>query len=352
LNSTGPDIISRTICDRYSALLNINNFQLLTVIVNQTIVGLVTNATTAPYFTGQIPAGSTDYRANAAALAELTKDLIEFFGGALGCNDATIPRYVDPGLGPIHQPLRIPQNVFDAFNQILVGVCATNGVNSTDLATILMVLNSLQGVIVFNPNMVPSMTPAMMSGSVCDRYSAILRANDHDVVYAIVNRTVYKVVANPVTVPFFNGQRPANAVNFLIDPVAVANLIEQLVQFFGQALGCTDGTIAPFSGRNMLNVHRNMGLTLNEFNTFNNLVLLSMKEYGVTQTDLALVMTVLQGLENDIVPKYKFIQDDYVPNGLTGGAIVAIVISAIIIAILIAAFCVGLTLGEKKLHCF
>jgi len=246
----------------------------------------------------------------------------------------------------------IPQNVFDAFNQILVGVCATNGVNQTDQATILSVLNSLQTTIVYSPTYQPQMTPAMMSGSFCDRYSAILQANDHDVVYAIINRTVYKVVANPITLPFFNGQRPANAVNFLIDPNALANLIEQLVEFFGQALGCTDGTINKYGGRSMLNVHRNMGLSVNEFNTFNNLVLLSMKEFGVTQTDLGLVMTVLQGLQSDIVPKYKYIQDDYVPNGLTGGAIVAIVISAIIIAILIAAFFVGLTLGEKKLHCF
>jgi len=266
---------------------------------------------------------------------------------ALGCNDATIPPYGGAALDVVHQPLQIPLNVFNAFNALLIQVVAKFGVNSTDQAAILAVLNQQAGLVVYNPMMSMSPPPGMMSMSICDRYSYLLKVNDHDLIYAVVNRTVFKVVSDANLVIFFNGQRPSSAINFLADPNALALLMELLTRFFGQALGCTDGTILPYTGRSMLNIHRNMGLTVGIFNQFNAYVVLSMQEYGVSPQDRSATYMALQGMQADFVPNYKFIQDDYVPYGLPSGAVVAIVLCAIVIAILVAIFLIILTLAEE-----
>jgi hypothetical protein len=43
------------------------------------------------------------------------------------------------------------------------------------------------------------------------------------------------------------GVQPAASTDFLTDSVALAALQQGLVEFFGAALGCSDGSIPPYS---------------------------------------------------------------------------------------------------------
>jgi len=118
-----------SICDKYSNALKQSNLQLMTNIVTATIQGLLKDPLELPFFNGKQPPGSTDFTTNTKAAARLTKQLINFFGGALGCSDGSVPPYVEgapkrfggevQSLATIHQPMNITQAVFDRFNQNL-----------------------------------------------------------------------------------------------------------------------------------------------------------------------------------------------------------------------------------------
>jgi hypothetical protein len=53
-------------------------------------------------------------------------------------------------------------------------------------------------------------------------------------------------LADPLTLPFFNGQKPAGSTDFTKSTSAAASLSGKLIRFFAGALGCTDGTVAPY----------------------------------------------------------------------------------------------------------
>jgi hypothetical protein len=139
-----------TICDKYSTLLGINNFLLVSTVVNGTEVGLLGNATTLPFFNGATPTGSTDFTKGGPALSKLTNGLITFFGqyAVLGCTDGTIGKYTGLALDVIHQPMIISGLVFDSFNQILLKVTASAGVTAPDNAAILSVLETTRVAVV------------------------------------------------------------------------------------------------------------------------------------------------------------------------------------------------------------
>jgi hypothetical protein len=52
------------------------------------------------------------------------------------------------------------------------------------------------------------------------------------------------------------GARPAGSTNYAAGGVKLTTLINLLVEFFGGALGCSDTTVAAYTGANMSTVHR------------------------------------------------------------------------------------------------
>jgi len=132
----------------------------------------------------------------------------------------------------------------------------------------------------------------------CDKYASALSVNDSYLVGQVVSKTVAAALASGDTElkQFFDGKTPAGSTDFTTNTGAFNTLFAHLVEFFGSALGCSDGTIGTYQGNTDLKaVHAQMPITLAFFNAFNNAVISSCQSLGVTdQTDLNGVLTVLQ----------------------------------------------------------
>jgi len=140
--------------------------------------------------------------------------------------------------------------------------------------------------------------------SVCDKYSSVLNLTNGQLVKTVVDNTVTKIVApNTVTKKYFDGTKPTGSTNFLDEKNADAlkALVQSLVQFFGGALGCSDGTIKPYTGPAMDKIHQPMMISANEFVAFNDAVVAVLAGAGVTDIDQVAVRIVLNGLKEQIV---------------------------------------------------
>jgi len=109
--------------------------------------------------------------------------------------------------------------------------------------------------------------------------------------------------AGTVTKKYFDGTKPPGSTNFLDEAngAALRSLVKSLVEFFGVALGCTDGTIAKYTGPSMSKVHQPMTINTKEFSFFNTEVVAVMAVAGVTPADQGTVRSLLNGLNTDIV---------------------------------------------------
>ena len=141
--------------------------------------------------------------------------------------------------------------------------------------------------------------------SICDKYSQALNLNNSALVTTVVNGVVQKLVGPgaALTKKYFDGTKPAGSTNFL-DPrnaAALADLVGSLVRFFGQALGCSDGTIKPYTGPAMDKVHQPMGINLFESIAFNDAVVAVLAAAGVSEIDQVAVRIVLNSLKTSIV---------------------------------------------------
>jgi len=140
--------------------------------------------------------------------------------------------------------------------------------------------------------------------SICDKYSQALNLTNQQLVKTVVDGVVQKIVQpGTVTKKYFDGTKPAGSTNFL-DPAnkdALNALVASLVQFFGAGLGCSDGTITPYTGPSMDKVHQPMGIQSGEFNSFNEAVISVLAGAGVSDIDQVAVRIVLNGFKNDVV---------------------------------------------------
>jgi len=304
--------VNNSICDKYTVALKLpSTNELVTKVVSTAFEILKTNSTTAPYFNGQIPKGSTDFNLGGPATTKLATNLITFFGKALGCNDQSIPPYAGQPLPQVHQDLNITVPVFNAFNEIVVKVLLDFGVTSADGNAVLSLLNSLQGQIVpgsvvtppprsDNPVNVPVSVP--VGQSICDKYAMQLKLTGNALITFIVNKSVMLIVTNATTKDYFNGVIPERSTNFLSNAMAFRELFSKLVSFFGNALGCTDGTITPASLPSLLGTHASLKITLAAFNTFNNIIAEVAAGAGVSVADVDAIKKVLASRVSEVVP--------------------------------------------------
>jgi len=282
---------SQTICQKYSQALGVSNKQLVSSVVNGVVPKIVAAGTpTKQFFDGTRPAGSLNFLdpANSAALTALKDSLVAFFGSGLGCSDGSIPAYTGGPMDKVHQPLGISDVAFEFFNLQVIEVMRTAGVKETDLSAVLAVL--------------VSMRTAIVKSSICDKYSSALKLSNKELVTAVVTGTFKEITQpNTPTLKFFNGQQPPGSTNFLTNTGALNGLVNGLVSFFGMALGCSDGSIGPYRGGTLRQVHTGMGVTQGVFEFFNFAVIKVLKSSGVQQIDLTAVLSVLNSTKADIV---------------------------------------------------
>jgi len=305
---------------------------LVNYVVNKTLAGLFVDNITANYFNGNLPEGSIDFRSG-DALASLTRGLIEFFGAALGCTDGTIHFYAGETLPEIHQSLGITYAAFIEFINILLGVTAGAGVSQADNNAIRALLYSTRQQIVYSPP------------SLCNNYSYAYNLTNSQLVTAVVNATLFSLVNNVVTAPYFNGQQPPGSPNFVQDPIAQASLLQGLVDFFGQptVLGCTDGTIPPYTGHSLVEIHRSLGIGDVAFNSFVSQLLNVLVSFKVSNADVQLVGEALNSLRPAIAdfpdrdPQFK------VPSYFAAGYQAAVIVCSFFGALLLVLAAIGIT---------
>jgi len=270
----------------------------------------------------------------------------------LGCTDGTVGLYTGGPLGLIHYNMNVTVAVFNQFVSLLVGVLQSNTVNTTELAGVTALLNSLQPQIVFPPN--------VAAESLCDKYSFVLNLNNHDLLSAIVTGTIDGLVTNSSTAVYFNGVQPPASTDFTSDGVALATLSNALISFFGGVLGCDDGSVTPYTGpatskRSLETVHQDMGISNQVFDDFNAIMVGVCASFGVSAADQAAILAYLESTRSQVVVPQAYLgypNGYFVTKGLDPGQIVAVVLCSVGAAILLGSIILVLTIFEKKIPKF
>jgi len=288
-----------SLCDYYAAALNITQLQLVTTVVQNTVVrvAVTPNDFTQQYFNGSFPPGSFDYLANTTAVSALEGRLVAFFGqqGVLSCSDPTFPAYVGPNMTYVHRNMAIEETHFDYFNDQLIAVVAQAGVTPADQASIRSILDSTRSQIVTRQQ------------TICVKYASILNMTQYDLVSYIVGATFAAVTAvGTPTKKYFDGTLPVASdagFNYIGNATATGALAASLVAFFGQqgVLSCDDPTFPAYTHPNMSYVHRNMGIMDSEFDFFNAQILNIAIAAGVSPADVTAIGGVLNSTRSAIV---------------------------------------------------
>jgi hypothetical protein len=138
--------------------------------------------------------------------------------------------------------------------------------------------------------------------SICDRYSKTLNLTNNQLIGAVVTG-VFTNITNPNVTSsllyFFDGSTinyPGGVkVDFRNTSDARSLLLGlHLIQFFGRALNCTDGTIGGYAGLSLTQSHSFMMINASQFDYFNQIVLGVMAGYGVQPLDLTAAAGVLE----------------------------------------------------------
>jgi truncated hemoglobin YjbI len=281
-----------TICDYYSAALNLTNADLVSFVVAQT-VNMSLHSELAVFFNGEVPEGSTDFTDpdNTEAFIHLFDGLVSFFGVALGCTDGSIAPYTGPSLADAHAGMPITSDDFELFNSFIIEIMGAAGVIEADLETVGGVLESTR----------LDVCTECPPPTICDYYSHALGLTNLELVAFVVNETVIAALSSDLVV-FFNGEVPEGSTNFA-DPLnleSFIHLFQGLVNFFGVALGCTDGSIPPYTGPSLADAHAGMPINATQFEQFNGFIIDILDAAGVVDEDLDTVAAVLESTRIDI----------------------------------------------------
>jgi hypothetical protein len=280
-----------SICDTYSVLPQFGNASVLVGAVVDGTVGAVTNTSNgiAKYFNGGV-AGSTDFTApaNSAKLGALRSSLISFFGGALGCTDGTIAAFTGGDITIFHKKLNIDFFAYAKFNNLLLGVMLGAGVVPTDGIAVAGVLDTLRA----------NCCIAADCFSICNKLVTPGISTTLAAISGVVNASVNLAVASPLLLPYFQGKIGTHG-DFTGSKLPL--LFDHLVQYFGGALGCSDGTIATYAGQSLKDAHLGMGITLAAFEAFNAAIMgVIATAIPVGSPDYLTVYGVLNGTKSDV----------------------------------------------------
>jgi len=186
------------------------------------------------------------------------------------------------------------------------------GVTQEDGAIVRAVLESLSTAICNDKD--------SCKNSICDRYSRALNYTNKQLVTAVVSGTFNAAIdPNSGIRVFFNGSARGSS-DFEHNDVIRSKLVDDLVAFFGAALGCTDKTVAAYTGNpSMKEVHQDLPINLNAFNIFNGALLGVLKGAGVSEPDRNAVNGILQSLKGDICNQPDCVGASPTPPGPTNG---------------------------------
>jgi len=153
LETTRAAIVTKSasICDKYSAALQVSNNALLSSLVSSIIANLIAPGTpTLKYFDGTKPQGSVNFTApvNAPSLKALKQSLIAFFWAPLGCSDKPAPVYMGSTMRAVHKNMGINSREFQFFVSAAGSALTAAGVSNDDLTTVANLLTSFQTQIV------------------------------------------------------------------------------------------------------------------------------------------------------------------------------------------------------------
>jgi hypothetical protein len=128
----------------------------------------------------------------------------------------------------------------------------------------------------------------------CQKYSAALRISNKALVETVVNATIAEIFKPSSGIRrYFDGTHPNQTINFGTNIPAQNNLRNKLVQFFGAALGCSDGTIPTYNGRSMEDAHKRLSIDYFSHAQFNRIVVSVLAGAGVEREDLATAARLL-----------------------------------------------------------
>jgi len=296
-------------CGYYSNALKISNNALITTVVNETLYGYIVPGPLVIFFNGvkNNSLNNFSFVANATALANLFTHLVQFFGAALNCTDGTILAYAGKQMPVAHAGLQINYQQFSLFNQYVLNVLAFNGVYASDVVLVAKLLNSLNTVTCF----------AADCQNICNKYSVQGYLNNTGLITTVVVSTFTAAINAPGLVNFFNGQITYPGVtNFLTNMTAQGILVAHLVQFFGAALGCTDGTIGAYAGATLSASHVILPINGEAFNAFNSALLGVLTGLGVSATDVAAVGVVLESTRAQVCTLPDCFATTYPPSAV------------------------------------
>jgi len=281
----------QSLCDKYTGITGLNASTLMSSAVNG-VFGLVVKDPLLPqWFNGTTPSGSLNLLSptNGAAFTTFFNNVVYFFELALGCTDNSVVNYTAQSITAAHKTLGINYAAYNIFNQYVCTVVSGAGFTAADTATVGTTLNTLKSGVCTTSDCT----------SICNTYSVPCNFNNSALVSYVVNQTVTQVLATPLS-KFFDGSISGKT-NFLTNSAAFTSLFNHLVQFFGSALSCSDGSIGAYVGQDLKTAHSGLGITSDQFNQFNNILLGVLTAAGVSAADVAAVSGVLNSTSSNVV---------------------------------------------------
>jgi hypothetical protein len=306
----------QTLCEKYQG--GGTQEELVSLIVGNVVVAVVTDPITLPFFDGSAAPGLTNFTAGGAPLDNLVASLIAYFGSSaiLGCNEAGFPEYLGGPMGAVHAKLPIDYLVFVTFNAHVVEQADLLGVEDADLLLIAKVLATGQ-TLEKDGSFYTEICNEDDCGTFCNFYSNALVLTNFDLLTAVVVNTFTNITADGSPIlKYFDGSevnsKDSTGAFVKTDFTVAGNdqngLVDGLRSFFGDGLGCSDDTIQPYSGEpDMKKVHEPMNspddetlIEQNEFDFFNDELIAVLISFGVNDDDAAVVRGVLDSFEGDI----------------------------------------------------
>lgn len=137
--------------------------------------------------------------------------------------------------------------------------------------------------------------------TLCEKYTDAFKqlgviVNSNGLLSLIVTNAFEALTAPDSTLlEYFNGVVPSDSIDYTADDAGeeVAALAQGLVSFFGDALGCTDGSIPPYEGGSMAEVHKSMPISGFEYDEFVRILGEVLTAAGVETEDVTAIAGVL-----------------------------------------------------------